>query len=270
MPSLASDAKRAWVVMGIKKKKNQIGDSFPREIELFMGETKNKLHPWRLCSKGFSYRGGTLQKLGGERKGDPTALLARPLWKCVKTTQKKDILHFEEVIVMSAIFLPFVKGDIKADALGFAKGNDYNQIILGWTKYWNDILQPTEELEPNLVKALIASESSFEENPKKNPKALGLMQITEETRKILNDREGELKDHYIVANRKVILEPAINICAGIRWLFHKKEIAKSKLKRKATWEEAVADYKSYLKEYQKDPGFRGMGTFRKLYERLKT
>ena len=34
-----------------------------------------------------------------------------------------------------------------------------------------------------------------------------------------------------------------SICAGIRWLFRKKAIASELLKRTATWEEAIAEFK---------------------------
>ena len=37
----------------------------------------------------------------------------------------------------------------------------------------------------------------------------------------------------------------------------------------ATWEEAVAEYKSYLGDYRRNPNYRGMGSFRKLYRRIK-
>jgi ABC-type transport system substrate-binding protein len=39
----------------------------------------------------------------------------------------------------------------------------------------------------------------------------------------------------------------LNIAAGIRWLFRKREIAQSKLARgrRATWRDAVAEYKDY-------------------------
>ena len=66
-----------------------------------------------------------------------------------------------------------------------------------------------------------------------------------------------------------ITDPNLNICAGVRWLFQKRRLASAKLGREATWEEAVAEYKSYLKEYGKNPDHRGMGKFRKYYRKLK-
>jgi hypothetical protein len=69
------------------------------------------------------------------------------------------------------------------------------------------------------------------------------MQITNDTRKILGDENGELKDHYLTLTREDVDDPSNNICAGIRWLFRKQAIASSRLKRTATWEEAVAEFK---------------------------
>lgn len=72
------------------------------------------------------------------------------------------------------------------------------------------------------------------------------MQITNDTRKLLDD-EDELKDHYITVTRKDLNDPGVNICAGVRWLFRKREIASIvRLKRRATWVEAAEEYKGDL------------------------
>ncbi len=73
-----------------------------------------------------------------------------------------------------------------------------DNFIAGWTKYWNEVIQPQIQLDPKFVKDLIASEASFDPNILANPKdsnsARGLMQLTNSTRKILADEKGELKD----------------------------------------------------------------------------
>ena len=56
-------------------------------------------------------------------------------------------------------------------------------------------------------------------------------------------RKGELKDHFLTLTREELNNPSNNICAGIRWLFRKQAIASSLLKKTATWEEAVAEFK---------------------------
>lgn len=135
--------------------------------------------------------------------------------------------------------------------LGFKSGNKYDDLIAGWTQYWNEVLQPIEALEPNFLKALIASESSFNPeilaNKQNKNSARGLMQITNEAREILGDDRGEIKDHYVNVTREDLNDPGINICAGVRWLFHKKDLLSKKLKRPATWLETVHKYKGTSK-----------------------
>ena len=46
----------------------------------------------------------------------------------------------------------------------FSREAMFDAFIAGWTKYWNEVLRPGEPLDVNFVKALIATESSF--NPK--------------------------------------------------------------------------------------------------------
>ena len=132
-------------------------------------------------------------------------------------------------------------------------GKDH--LIAGWTQYWNEVFNPKQPLDPNLVKALIASESSFNPsalaNKKNSNSARGLTQLTNETRKLLGSDSKELKDHFIDVTKKELLDPSINICAGVRWLFRKKEIATGKLKREATWDEAVYEFKGLDKADQK-------------------
>lgn len=126
-------------------------------------------------------------------------------------------------------------------------GDSYDALIAGWVQYWNDIFEPKELLEPNAVKALIATESSFDSDAlasKKNQNsARGLMQITNGSRKILGDEKGELRDHFIAVTRKELNDPSVNISAGVRWLFHKRKLASAKKKREITWEEVIYQYK---------------------------
>src|SRR5207302_719273 len=91
--------------------------------------------------------------------------------------------------------------------------------------------------------------------------ARGLMQITNQTRKILDDSGGEIKDHYVTAARKDLNDPSVNICAGVRWLFHERELASGDLGRQATWLEAISKYKGLAKVTKKRAG--------ELMDRLK-
>lgn len=98
------------------------------------------------------------------------------------------------------------------------------------------------------MKALIESESRFNPMamaPNKKPAgpARGLVQLTEQTIKILKDHKGEITDHYVDISNEELFEPEKNICAAIRWLFRKREILQKNLNRSPDWLETIAEYK---------------------------
>ena len=72
------------------------------------------------------------------------------------------------------------------------------------------------------------------------------MQITDGSLKILKDHDGELKNYLLNITTEQLIVPSANICASVRWIFRKKELATNRLGREATWLEGVAEYKSYL------------------------
>lgn len=120
---------------------------------------------------------------------------------------------------------------------------------------------------------MIANESGFRtqiDTKSKDGTARGLIQLTEKTRKILADQKGELNDFLLTISKDEIKDPNVNIFAGIRWLFHKKNLASHKLKREATRMEAIAEYKGLLKQLGKvekaDEIMRDIG---EKYKRLK-
>lgn len=158
-----------------------------------------------------------------------------------------------------------------SDDLGYPNGNKYDELIAIWVDYFNKIFPPKPPhaaVDPDLVKALIGSESDFNANPK-NPKAFGITQITPSTHKIINDPNGEMKD-YLFKNirQKDLLDPEIAIPCGVRWFFYKNEYAKKILKRSPTPEEAILFYKGLQKSstsYKK----KALEKFQKLYAKLK-
>lgn len=109
----------------------------------------------------------------------------------------------------------------QSQALG--KNSDkYDDLIAVWTDYFNKKFNSNPPLDPDMVKALIFSESDFRENPPGNPKATGIIQITPDTHKILQNPKGEVKDFIFKDIRKKdLIDPAINIPMGIRWLYRK-------------------------------------------------
>ena len=222
------------------------------------------VHPWRLCPYGQHWvrdhqRSNAKYGVHGY---------------CRHNRSGKDELQELEMEEIADRNFKKLKGSPCSKTLNFPQGNKFDVLIRGWTRYWNDVLKPKEPLDPNLVKAIIATKSGFRaraENPgnRRIGKARGLMQITEQTWRILKDERGELKNHFVILDQGDLFNANQNICAGIRWLFRKKETATATLKREVSWIEAVANYKSYLKDFLKNPNHAKMKEFTELYEILK-
>jgi len=234
--------------------------------------SKEKIHPWRLCPLGEHWVKEHALRVPPS-KTHPVGTITTRRGHCAKNPSGKDQLYFDEMQEIAERNFSKLTGAPTTNNLGFKYlGNRYDHLIRGWTQFWNEVFQPKEQLDPNLVKALIASESSFDRNANgnagKHNTARGLMQVTDQTLGILADEDGELRDHLINLTQDQIYEPSANIGAGIRWLFRKQETTSAKLKRNASWIETVADYKSYLRHIAKNPRYRGMGIFMKYYDKL--
>ena len=112
---------------------------------------------------------------------------------------------------------------------GFKGFHQYDPIIQFWTEYWKNKKVLPDEVDPLLIKAIIAAESSFRPGVRTNdPRstATGLMQLTSSTLKTLRgnpDRKGyiEVKHDPIYLEDDERLDPIVNIAAGTRWLGHK-------------------------------------------------
>lgn len=87
--------------------------------------------------------------------------------------------------------------------------------------------------------------------------------------KTLTDFFGSNMPHKITISRKELNDPNLNICAGIRWLFEKRRLLSSRLKRSATWVETVWDYKAVKRAKTKEDAERIKKTFNKFYEELQ-
>jgi hypothetical protein len=105
---------------------------------------------------------------------------------------------------------------------GFPPHHELDGIIQFWLEYWTSRFKLFPKIDPLLIKALIALESSF--NPKADPKvshsfAYGLMQIVDTARKSLTGkiRSSVTRDYMTVA-RSDLEDPVVNIAVGIRWL----------------------------------------------------
>lgn len=212
-----------------------------------------KIHPWRICPIGKHFVKKHIVHIPPSKK-HPKGETIEKNEHCAINPSKKDILTFDEIQAMSEKYFLQFSGPPKIEVLkGYANADKFDAEIRGWTRYWNDIFIFPDPLEPDLIKALMASESSFHPNMnipagKGQGRARGLMQVTDAILHILNDHHGELSDYLICFNHSKLFDPSANICAGIRWLFRKKIIADSKLGRKSTWIEAVAEYKGVLNQ----------------------
>lgn len=75
---------------------------------------------------------------------------------------------------------------------------------------------------------------------------------------------GEVINHLVNLNQKDLKDPGLNIAAGVRWLFHKRDLVMKRLRREITWEETIMYYKGYKsKEHPQ------MIKFMKMYQELK-
>jgi hypothetical protein len=206
-----------------------------------------KIHPWRKCGKGqHLVREHAVHVHPSKKHPDGKDTICHE--HCAKNPSGKDELSFAEIKHISATYFAGLTGSPTPHALTkiFPHADKYDVEIRGWVKYWNDIFKLDEPLDPNVVKTLIATESSFDPKPKKYARVYGLMQITGRTHQYLKGEKKELKDHFVCVSTKELIDASCNICAGVRWLFRKRETATALLKRKASWEEIVEDYKAIL------------------------
>lgn len=207
-----------------------------------------KVHPWRFCEKGRHFVSEHIEKIPPS-KTHPEGSTTIVHEHCAINPSHKDELGSYEIAYISLKYFSDLSGSPSPNILNeFQNADKYDQEIRGWVRYWNDVFQPNERLDPNLIKALIATESSFNPDPPGNKTAHGLMQLTSLTLHVLNDTKGELQDYLIRSTGNESVNPSLNICAGIRWLFRKKETATKRLGHEATWYEAVIEYKDYWKE----------------------
>lgn len=256
-----------------------------------------KIHPWRACgigqhwvrthplSVGVSdkYPEGKTPRNGhcADNPVRTATILVRNkktrklIPKDVEHPPPRDLLTPHEIHLISNTYFTDLQGPPAAGKLPLKNGDQYDAFIRGWTRYWNDVLKPVDPLDPDLIKALMASESRFISNPEpQNAGASGMargsMQVTDKAVKDLGS-SNELDPHFIRVTQADMNDPDIAICAGIRWLFLSRQRASNKLKREATWREAIAEYKGYLKEMQngKKPLPTGMRKLDEYYGLLK-
>ncbi len=77
----------------------------------------------------------------------------------------------------------------------YKDADKYDEVIAVWTDYFNKKFNADPPLDPDVVKALIASESGFRADPRENKKAFGITQIIPDTLKIVQDSAGEALEY---------------------------------------------------------------------------
>jgi hypothetical protein len=210
---------------------------------------KRKAHSWRPCPLGEHWVITHPYHVRPSRS-HPEGSIATQIGHCRKNRSSKDHLYKDDIIEIAQRHFETLSGPPAANNLGFRnRGNKFDGLIRGWTQYWNDVLRPKDPLDPDLVKALIASESGF--NPKDwnhrkgDNAAYGLMQVLNKTVQLLKNPK-ELKDHFVDLGNDDMTDPNFSICAGTRWLFRKKEILEKKVGHLVLWRDVVADYKGTM------------------------
>lgn len=173
---------------------------------------------------------------------------------------------------IESVFKTYDRKDIIFPAskkLEHKNSDKYDELIAVWTDYFNKKFEANPPFDPDVLKALIASESGFREDPPENKIAFGIAQITPQTFKALQDPKGEVKDFIFNDIRKKDLkDPNIAIPMAVRWLFRKKRLAEGKLGRGATAEEIILEYKGLLKS-KSDEKKRALKNFKENYDKLK-
>lgn len=247
-------------------KKNQ-KELKPANLNVLTEKSVGKIHPWRPCPLGQHWVITHPYHVRPSQK-HPEGQIASQTGHCRSSPSKKDHLYKDDIIEISHRYFSSLVGPPAPNDLGFDNiGNEYDHYIRGWTQYWNEVLNPEDKLDPDLVKALIASESSF--NPhawnhlKGGDGAYGLMQVLNKSVALLKHSK-ELSNHFVNLSQEDMKDPNLSICAGIRWLFRKKQILESRAKNSVGWRDVIADYKGITPNDK-----RLMPRFDKYYRLLK-
>jgi len=235
---------------------------------------REKIDP-RICPLGMHNVRTHLEHIPPSKKHSEGLVITRHR-HCAKNPSHKNVLSSSDIHTVTITNFTNLTGSSTPSILSadFSKADNYDSLTRGWVGYWNGVFKPKDSLDPNLVKALMATESSFNEkainkrDKLRKKHAHGLLQVTGETAEILKDRKGELNNHLVDINVNDLYDPSTNICCGVRWLFRKKEIESAKLGREAAWEETIIGYKGYWKEIKKGGKPLGLQKLQSYYREL--
>lgn len=120
-----------------------------------------KSHPWRLCPIGQHWvHTHPLTVPASDTK--PERMTTRR-GHCRDNPSRSEFYTADELIEMADRYFNEIANDPEVMPvpydLEFPNGNEYDALIAGWTKFWNDVLRPKVPASADFVKALIATES---------------------------------------------------------------------------------------------------------------
>lgn len=146
----------------------------------------------------------------------------------------------------------------------------YDKKIQFWLNYWSEKGFIKESIDPLLVKAIIAVESSFRETvitDLPNSSATGLMQIVKRTMRILARKYGhEIRRGNIDISQEEARDANANIAAGTRWLIYK--ITTSPWRKKKRKQDRIFGGVKYYHSWD-DEGEKYAKKVLELYEKSK-
>jgi hypothetical protein len=151
------------------------------------------------------------------------------------------------------------------------KGSEFDTAIQFWLEYWKaEGVSFPDDLDPLMIKAMIAVESGFgpaKKSKVKGSTAAGLMQVTDQAMRVLggfpNKRKWiEAKDNLVHIAKTDKLDPLVNIAVGIRLLGHKFSQTPKKWEKNAR--SAIRSYYS-----RGDGGTEYADKVLELYEKSK-
>ncbi len=196
-------------------------------------------------------------------------------WKahCRKVKSKKYILNSDEI---KEIYQASKKQKItipKAYTFGAKNGLKYDHVIAFWVEYWNRVFNIKSNITVGLVKTLMMSESTFgkmatAKTYNRPGAAIGLLQLTDYTLKLVQLNSKELRNHRFKLTRDDLFDPIVNVAVAVRWLYRKRQIAKYHIKKEPNALQLAEEYKGI----RNDKSFKAnkqRDTFIKLWRDYK-
>jgi hypothetical protein len=212
--------------------KKSLGKSFSKEdcVECYFIKMSKELqgHQHKIIFK-------TRKKISKEKIKQAEENLKIEIDKSIELSRWSDIIG--KILPRSAVYkIPFF------DSRSIKVYSPWRICPIGyhWVRKHDRQKKTIEDVDPHCRK------NPSNKDPKKGL-ARGVMQIIESTVREMKGKDKDYRDYFIDLEYEDHFDPNKSIAAGVRHLFRKREIARSKLKREPTWFEVIMDYKGMLK-----------------------